>query len=202
MNLLSNPALRRFFSGRRRFQIDWFFFFLLILSARQYPQAFGTAVCFVGATLRFWASGFLRKEKKLAVGGPYSFTRNPLYLGRFIMLLGATMSVGAWALAAVMSVVFFLNYHYVIEHEELKLGTEEYFGPVYFEYKKLVPRFIPALTPAPRAELERVNPDPEVYRFSLPLANENRAMEAYVSFFGLILGMAVLVFVKKSFHWV
>jgi hypothetical protein len=147
------------------------------------------------------ASGYLRKERKLAVGGPYAFTRNPLYLGRFIMILGATLSVGAWALAAVMSVVFFLNYHYVIEHEELKLGTDEYFGPVYFEYKKRVPRFFPSWTPATRAELERINPDPEVYRFSMKLAMENRAIDAAVTFVGLILGMAALVFLKKSFHW-
>jgi hypothetical protein len=199
MSILSQPALRRFFSGRRRFQIDWFFYFLLVLSARTYPNAWGVAICFTGATLRFVASGYLRKERKLAVGGPYAHTRNPLYLGRFIMILGATLSVGAWWLALVMGVVFLLNYHYVIEHEELKLGTEEFFGPVYFEYKRLVPRFLPALTPAPREELERINADPEVYRFSMRLANENRAIEAYVTFVGLVAGMAALVFLKKSF---
>jgi hypothetical protein len=200
MSLLSNDALRKFFSGRRRFHIDWFFAILLVFSARQYPQMLGITICFLGATLRFLASGYLRKEANLAVGGPYSFTRNPLYLGRFIMIIGATISVGAWALAALMAVVFFLNYHYVIEHEEQKLP--DYFGKSYLEYCGLVPRFIPRLSAPDRAALERVNPDPAVYHFSMKVANENRAFEAYVSFVALIAGMALLVFVKSSFNLV
>ena len=114
---MNNDQLRRFFSGRRRFQLAWIFAVLLIFSAKQYPTLPGILICFLGATMRFYASGYLRKEAKLAVGGPYSYTRNPLYLGTFIMAIGATISVGALALALVIGIVFFLNYHYVIEHE-------------------------------------------------------------------------------------
>jgi hypothetical protein len=196
MSLLQNDALRRFFSGRRRFQLAWIFAFLLILSARQYPALPGVLLCFAGATLRFISSGYLRKEAKLAVGGPYSYTRNPLYLGTFLMALGATLSVGAYLLTALMAVVFFLNYHYVIQHEEAKLPS--YFGNPYLEYCSLVPRFLPRLWAPARNQLERINSDPEIYRFSFSLAHANRAFEAYVSFIALILGMAGLVWIKAS----
>jgi hypothetical protein len=200
MSILSNDVLRQFFSGRRRFQLAWVFAFFLIFSARQYPTLLGILICFLGATLRFLASGFLRKEAKLAVGGPYAHTRNPLYLGTFLMALGATLSVGAYLLTALMAVVFFFNYHYVIQHEEAKLPS--YFGNAYLAYCNLVPRFIPRVLSPPRQDLEKINADPEVYRFSLSLAHQNRAFEAYASFVALILGMALLVFVKSKLGFI
>lgn len=156
----------------------------------------GVVICFAGATLRFYSSGFLRKEAKLAVGGPYAYTRNPLYLGTFIMALGATISVGAVWLALVMGIVFFLNYHYVIQHEEEKLPS--YFGESYLQYCKLVPRFIPHFLAPPKQELLKINSDPVVYSFSMDLAKKNKAFEAYASFVGLIFGVTLLVFIKKA----
>ena len=150
MSLLNSDSLRRFFAGRRRFQLAWIFAVLLIFSAKQYPTLPGVLICFLGATVRFHASGYLRKEAKLAVGGPYSYTRNPLYLGTLVMAMGATISVGALLLAVVMGLVFFLNYHYVIEHEEAKLPS--YFGDAYLKYCQLVPRFLPRLTAPPHDE--------------------------------------------------
>jgi hypothetical protein len=196
MFLLTNPTLKKFFSGRRRFQLAWVFAILLVFSARQYPGLPGILICFLGATLRFVASGYLRKEAKLAVGGPYAHTRNPLYLGTFLMALGATLSVGAYGLTVAMAIVFFFNYHYVIQHEEAKLPS--YFGNAYLEYCSLVPRFLPRLSSPSRVELEKINAAPEVYRFSMSLANQNRAFEAYASFVALILGMALLVLLKSK----
>lgn len=197
MSLLNNDGLRAFFGGRRRFQLAWIFAFLLIFGASHYPTLPGTLICFLGATLRFYSSGYLRKESKLAVGGPYAYTRNPLYLGTFIMALGATISVGAIGLAIVMAVVFFLNYHYVIDHEEKKLP--DCFGDSYIQYCNLVPRFIPQLCPPPKEELLKINSDPVVYSFSMSLAKENKAFEAYASFVGVMVGVTLLVFLKSRF---
>ena len=196
MSIFNHAGLRAFFAGRRRFQLAWIFAFLLILSARHYPSTFGVIICFLGASIRFCSSGFLRKEAKLAVGGPYQFTRNPLYLGTFIMAMGATLSVGAYLLALVMGLVFFLNYHYVIEHEEKKLPS--YFGENYLLYCSLVPRFWPRLSAPPHDELLKINADPEVYSFNFELAKNNKAFEAYFSFIGIILGMILLVWIKHS----
>lgn len=192
--LLENPSLQKFFSGRRRFQIAWVFAFFLIINAKQYPSWLGVLICFLGASLRFSSSGFLRKEAKLAVGGPYAYTRNPLYLGTFLMGVGATLSVGAIFLTLVMGAFFFLSYHYTIQHEEEKLPG--YFGQSYLRYCQLVPRFFPRLTPPDMGALNEVNPDPEVKKFSFELAKQNKAFEAYVAFFAIMIGMFALVWLK------
>jgi hypothetical protein len=195
MSLLNHEGLRNFFSGRRRFQLAWIFAILFIIRIRNYPTPVGVIVCFLGASLRFYSSGFLRKEAKLAVGGPYQYTRNPLYLGTFIMAIGVALSVGANLLAAIMGFIFFLNYHYVIENEERKLPAV--FGDAYLKYCSLVPRFLPRGLAPPREELMVINPDPEIYQFSMPLAKKNKAFEAYISFFALILGAAFIAWAKK-----
>ena len=198
MSIMNHEGLRHFFLGKRRFQLAWIFAFLLAVFANHYPSIIGILICFFGATLRFISSGYLRKESKLAVGGPYAHTRNPLYLGTFIMALGATISVGAHLLAFIMGVVFFLNYHYVIQFEETKLP--KLFGESYQNYCQLVPRFLPRLMAPSKTDLLKINPDPAVYGFSFSLAMKNKAFEAYASFFGLILGVTALVYFKKMFR--
>ena len=112
-----------------------------------------------------------------------------------MMAMGATLSVGAYVLAVIMGFVFFLNYHYVIEHEEKKLPS--YFGQSYLDYCKVVPRFLPRFTPAPRDQLLQINNDPEIYSFNFPLAIKNKAFEAFYSFVGIMVGMVLLVWVKQ-----
>ena len=198
MSLLQNESLRSFFSGRRRFQLAWIFAVFLIFSARSYPSWYGILICFFGATLRFISSGYLRKEAKLAVGGPYGHTRNPLYLGTLIMVFGATVSVSAYLLAVVAGFILYLNYHYVIAHEEAKLP--EYFGSSYLTYCNLVPRFWPQFSSPELIELEQINPEPAGYSFSYSLAKNNKAFEAYISFMAILVGMYLLVFGKSFIH--
>src|ERR1044072_9508963 len=45
----------------------------------------GASVSLLGLALRAWAAGHIRKYAQLATSGPYAFTRNPLYLGRFLL---------------------------------------------------------------------------------------------------------------------
>ena len=150
----------------------------------------------MGATLRFLASGFVKKETRLAVGGPYAYTRNPLYLGTFLMALGTSISVGAYFLTGLMGAIFFLNYHYVIEYEESRLPR--FFEERYARYCELVPRFWPRFISPPIEALFELNPDPNAFRFSPVLARENRAFEAYATFFGIMVGCAVLYFLKMK----
>src|SRR3990170_6376852 len=48
----------------------------------------GVPFILLGETIRTWASGFIKKDKELAQGGPYALTRNPLYLGNFLIGVG------------------------------------------------------------------------------------------------------------------
>lgn len=181
---------RGFIQGKTRIAIAWIFAFVLIFSARQYPNLPGIAICFVGATIRFWASGYLRKDDKPAVGGPYALSRNPLYLGTWLMAIGAAVSVANWWLSAAATVVFALVYHWIILLEEEKL--HRIFGRSYALYQQAVPRFFPRFWPPRRETLLEINPEASHLKFSWPLAGKNKAWEPHLTFVALI-GMIALI---------
>lgn len=181
---IDNSFFRSIIRGKTRIGLAWIFAAILVFSAREFPIWPGIVLCFVGATLRFWASGFLRKDSKVAVGGPYAFTRNPLYLGTYFMALGTALAIQNWWLFGAGTVLFAVIYHFIILDEENKLS--EIFGQPYLRYSQLVPRFFPRPGPVSRQKLEEVNSNSEHFKFSWELATKNKAHEAYVSFAGLI----------------
>jgi hypothetical protein len=177
-------AFRNFLRGRTRVALAWVFAVLLIFFARVFPTWPGMLLCFIGAAIRFWASGFLRKDTRPAVGGPYAWVRNPLYLGTYLMALGTALSVQAWGLLILASILFAIVYHYIILDEEVKL--QEIFGAPYLKYCLEVPRFFPRFTPAGKQALTEVNPEPAYHKFSWKLAQENRAHEPFATFIALM----------------
>ena len=48
----------------------------------------GAAVTVFGEWLRLWAAGHLRKNKQLTTTGPYSYVKNPLYIGTLLITIG------------------------------------------------------------------------------------------------------------------
>src|SRR5688500_2719594 len=66
----------------------------------------GACVSLLGLALRAWAAGHIRKNTQLATSGPYAFTRNPLYLGSFLLGLGFTIASGRWYLAVLFAALF------------------------------------------------------------------------------------------------
>jgi hypothetical protein len=183
--------------GKPRIIAAWIAGAILIFSAREYPNIPGIFVCFIGASLRYWASGFLRKDTRPAVGGPYAWVRNPLYLGTYLMAVGAAMAISQWALLLVISVVFAMIYHFIILEEEVKL--DKIFGKPYLTYCQLVPRFFPRPWPAATENLLEVNPEKEHLKFSAELAAKNKAFEAYATFGVLIAMTSVAAFLWKLF---
>jgi protein-S-isoprenylcysteine O-methyltransferase Ste14 len=181
--------------GKTRIVIAWIFALLLGVSAREFPVWPGILVCFAGATLRYWASGYLRKDSRPAVGGPYAQVRNPLYLGTYLMAVGTAWSIQNYLLLGAITVLFAVLYHFIILDEEVKL--QRIFGAPYLRYCELVPRFFPRLWPARAAELLEVNPEAVQHRFSKELASKNKAYEAYASFAGLIGFVTVMAAVWK-----
>lgn len=110
----------------------------------------GVAVAIVGLLIRAWACGHLRKGKELDISGPYAFTRNPLYLGSFLITIGFGIASNVWWLAAA-AIIFFLSiYLPVINVETSEL--ESVMGAEYREYSRHVPRFIPRLWPWKHAD--------------------------------------------------
>lgn len=119
---------------------------LFILFARPRPATLvaGAAVSIVGVLLRAWASGHIRKNDALAVSGPYAYTRNPLYLGSFILGLGFTIGSGRWWLGIVFVALFLGIYLPVMRVEAATLA--QLFGESFRAYAEAVPLFLPRLT--------------------------------------------------------
>src|SRR3989442_13785310 len=66
--------------------------FFLLARPRPLTLIVGAVIALPGLALRAWAVGCLRKNEALATDGPYAYTRNPLYLGSFLMGLGFTIA--------------------------------------------------------------------------------------------------------------
>ena len=68
------------FLARRRIALSWIFGLAFLAFSRPTPLsvAIGLIPSTAGAVFRTWASGHMRKLKKLASEGPYAQTRNPL----------------------------------------------------------------------------------------------------------------------------
>ena len=166
----------------------WIFAILLGCFAKSYPALPGIILCFIGAALRFWASGYLRKDSRPAVGGPYAFIRNPLYLGTYLMAVGTLWAMEITWLALTTTVIFAAIYHYIILDEEEKL--KKIFAEPYLLYLKTVPRFFPRIWPpfarASRIVLKEVNPEVTHSRFSWDLLMRNKGYEAFATFAGLM----------------
>lgn len=120
---------------------------LFILFARPRPitLAAGAPISLIGLLLRAWGSGHLRKNDALAMSGPYAHTRNPLYLGSFIMGLGFTIASGRLWLGVLFIALFLGIYLPVMRVESATL--EQIFGQGFQEYAGAVPVFLPRLTP-------------------------------------------------------
>jgi len=76
----------------------------------------------------------------VVTGGPYRFSRNPIYLGFVCVLIGLPLALGNYW-GAVLSPMFMVSlYQLVIKHEEAYL--EEKFKDVYTRYKSRVRRWL------------------------------------------------------------
>ena len=104
----------------------------------------GAIISVIGILIRAWSSGHIRKNKNLAVSGPYSYTRNPLYLGSFLLGVGFTVASGVWWLALIFVALFLGIYLPVMRVEAEDLTAM--FGADFAEYKENVPIFFPRFT--------------------------------------------------------
>lgn len=129
------------------------FIALLVYFATPEPVwvAVGFVIAAVGESIRFWAAGHLLKTKELITSGPYRYTRNPLYLGRLLILTGLCVMCrlpyhANWVLLAVGYVVFF--FYYMPRKERVEPARlRAVHGEAYDRYFKSVPALVPTFRP-------------------------------------------------------
>ena len=117
--------------------------FLVLMHPSRRSLWIGVIVTLFGASLRLWAAGHIEKGRVLTRGGPYAFTRNPLYLGSLLMALGVLIGGQGYLLLPLFA-LFFLGFYYpVMKAEEAELLSGH--GERFQDYSRTVPMFFPRL---------------------------------------------------------
>ena len=139
-DLCNDPELRRKLLTYRWPLAIVVIILLLFLMDRRYFWL-GLCVSMIGEGLQVWCFASLNKKKELAARGPYAVVRNPMYIGRYFLILGAVMTTGSLLLIILFSVVYYFYMVNRVEREEAVLI--EIFGADYEEYCRRVNRFLP-----------------------------------------------------------
>jgi protein-S-isoprenylcysteine O-methyltransferase Ste14 len=142
-----NPLTLRKFAQRIRVPAGFLLAPLLLIAANPTPRSLmiGAAIAIAGLIIRAWASGYLKKNMELTISGPYARTRNPLYLGTFILGTGIAISSGALWFVALFMALYLLIYVPVMFAEAETL--RKLFPGEYEQYSQQVPLFLPRLLP-------------------------------------------------------
>jgi len=86
--------------------------------------------------------GMERPPDRIIATGPYRYTRNPMYLGHLIFMMGLAVTFWSW-FALVLLAARAIWFHRRVLHDEERL--EARFGAEYVAYKKHVKRWIPGI---------------------------------------------------------
>lgn len=81
--------------------------------------------------------------KELVVRGLYRWTRNPMYIGVLLVLLGEAILFQATTLIVYAGLIGLAFYLFVVVYEEPALRSQ--FGDSYTRYCEAVPRWLPRL---------------------------------------------------------
>ena len=176
----------RFLIGWNRIAISLAGAVLLLILARPslLSLGIGLLVVLAGAALRTWSSGYVQKNRELAMYGPYAYVRHPLYVGNFLIGLGFSVMAGRWFLLLAFAVLFYVLYATVIDEEEKTLRNT--FGEAYAVYSENVPAFIPRFG----------GRGPQTGRFTWELVRQHREPQTWLG----ILGGICLLAAKMIWH--
>jgi protein-S-isoprenylcysteine O-methyltransferase Ste14 len=127
----------------RRWRIVIAFALALIPVFGAKPEWFrlGLAISVAGALLQLWCFACIHKRKALAIDGPYKIVRNPMYLARFLLVLGLVVMLGDLRLIPVYVTLYWFYMVNRVQREESTL--REVFGAAYADYCACVHRFLP-----------------------------------------------------------
>ena len=138
-----NSKRLRYVLLKLRYPISLIALAILIFNIKPAWFPVGCIVALFGEWIQLLCFASLDKNRMLAVKGPYMLMRNPMYIGRFFLLLGVLLLAGnGWIIF-----IFIVGYYFYmvnrVKREEAKL--QPLFGESYRKYCKKVNRFVPSL---------------------------------------------------------
>ena len=81
----------------------------------------GLLLVILGIAIRLWASGHIKKDKKLAADGPYAYVRHPLYVGNITLGVGFSLASSLWWGLPLLIVILLTFYPQAINKEDKRL---------------------------------------------------------------------------------
>src|SRR3990167_4419 len=140
-DIFNHPGARKVFLKLR---YVLFLAFLAVLArytdAARLPGGF--LVSLFGEAIQLWSFASLVKNEQLTARGPYVLVRNPMYLGRFFLILGLVLLLGNVYLTVAYVIFYYLYMVNRVGREEKRLA--ELLGQPYRDYCARVNRFLPA----------------------------------------------------------
>lgn len=109
-------------------------------------EALGMLMILAGILGRAWCSMYIGGQKftDLISIGPFSISRNPLYMFSLVATFGAGLQTGSILFAAVATAVVWIVIDMTVRREEAALAAR--FGESYEAYRARVPRYGPRLS--------------------------------------------------------
>lgn len=181
--------------GGLRVGSAWLFAMLFLVFARPTTPLLliGSGVSSLGLALRAWAAGSVDKGAALAIGGPYAYTRNPLYLGSFVIGVGLSLGGGHWGWPVAFAVFYLAVYVPTVRREAAELA--ERFGEEYRAYAARVPALRVRLTPY-RAGSGGATFGAAAARFSWARYTRYREWEAVLGVVGVLGVLALKAYLR------
>ncbi len=184
--MISQKLGNFFFKIRSFTPIPFILALLYFAEPAWHTTPIGILFIVIGEFLRIWAVGYaggttratsLGAARDLVTTGPYSYVRNPLYLGNFLLSFGICIVANVLWLIPVLIVGYFIQYLPIITVEEGYLL--ESCGSVYRAYQEQVPRFLPYFRPYS-------SPSAHDFCWARAIKSEKRTLTAIICVIGLI----------------
>jgi len=147
------------------------FLFTKVPALLQFPAVaalglIGLLLAALGAFGRIWSSVYIEghKNKEIVDQGPYSVTRNPLYLFSLLGAFGLGLASCNPIVLILLLAAYVLYYPGVISSEEEKLRAKH--GAPFEEYLARVPRILPDFSLFHQPEEIAVRPGPVTRAFT------------------------------------
>lgn len=103
-------------------------------------ESAGLGAIVISIVGRAWCSLYIggRKKAEVVTTGPYSLSRNPLYVFSYAGAFGIGAQTGSLAIAVLFVLIAVVVFHFTIAREEAWLSAR--FGEVYDRYRARTPR--------------------------------------------------------------
>ncbi|MFH1856090.1 MAG: isoprenylcysteine carboxylmethyltransferase family protein [Candidatus Omnitrophota bacterium] len=162
-------------------------------------ESISVSISFLGLAIRCLTAGYVPRgtsgrntqsqaAEVLNTTGMYSITRNPLYLGNFVIIFGVVLFIQVWWLALIILMAFWFYYERIIFAEEEFL--REKFGREFTIWAQKTPMLIPRFKNWRKPELP--------FSFKTVLRRE---FSTYFSIVAIYFFLELLgnIFIKKHF---